>query len=263
MSRTRCTLIALTILASMTLVACGAYPAALQSPSSTAAPAIPPTATNTSPSQSPSATTPPAPPPQTAKTIVRPMQSEPIVIRSLKERIATSTVIVLGELTGQGEAFNAARDTSDRTKPATNLFGVGQVYHVRAIRYLKGTGPEILNVFQAEGMIDGDPATVTQDDIARAKAVYGYLPFEIGQQYVLFLNPFRGVDVDDTYYGGSAGAASPWRFALAKNGELVAEGPGIGELMQPGWEYAPRPLATFTAQVEQLVQAEKDSTPTK
>ena len=118
---------------------CGSNPPMSQQTSNTV---------QTSPHQEPTQTTrlPSAANPTGIQPQPQAAQSEYHIVPSLKERIATSKIIVIGELIDQGEVINAARDTSDRTQPAANLFGVGQVYHVRVARYLKGTGPNTLNI---------------------------------------------------------------------------------------------------------------------
>lgn len=197
----------------------------------------------------------------TVPTIQRTFDDNYVFVHSLKERVAKSTLIVVGEVLDTGEVINLSRDVTDRTKPATDSFGVGQVYQVNATRYLKGTDTDTLNIINLEGFLPkANPATVTQVEIAQAKAAAAYPPLQIGQTYVFFLEPFTGVDFKGTYFIGSLGY--PWRFKLAPDSTMVAEGP-TGPIFGPEPDFAPQPLADLLPQVEQLVQAEKDSAPTK
>ena len=185
--------------------------------------------------------------------------SDYLTVSSMQERVAKSSFIIVGEITGSGEVINASRDVDDRNKPASDSFGVGQVYHCHVIRYLKGTGPETLNIVQVEGFAPhANAASITQKDIEQLKASYDSVPFQTGTTYVLFLEPFQGIDVKDNYYSGALGL--PWRFELLSNGRTQAEGPHDARI-SPDFGYDPN--TPQVAQIEQLVQAEKTSAPTK
>ena len=184
-----------------------------------------------------------------------------VFVHSLKERVTKSTVIVLGTVRDTGEIINLSREVSDWTKPAANGFSVGQVYHIQVTRYLKGAGPDTINIINQEGGLPTvNAASVKPEDIAQLKATAGYVPLHIGTTYLFFLDPFTGVDFPGTYYIGSNGY--PWRFALRLDNTLEADAPH-GPMRDVVPEFAPRPLAELLTQVDQLVQAEKAAAPTK
>lgn len=186
-------------------------------------------------------------------------ESSYITVRSLKERIAREPVVVIGQITGTGEVINMARDIYDNTKPAPDLFGVGQVYTFKVQRYLKGTGPNELNVANPEGLISADPATVTAADIQRAKedSGYGNEAFQIGATYLLLLHRLDGFDPSHNYF---TGGIHPWRFVVASAGNLTMEAPG-GVFSQLPADFIPHPDAPLLPQVEQIIREQQTATP--
>jgi hypothetical protein len=205
----------------------------------------------------------PAADPTMIASVVQHQEDMFIFVHSLKERVAKSTVIVLGDVRDTGEIINLSREVSDWTKPATNGFSVGQVYHIQVTRHLKGASPDTISIINQEGGLPiVNPASITPAHIAQLKATGGYVPLKIGTTYLFFLDPFTGVDFSGTYYIGGAGAIYPWRFALAPDSTLEADGPH-GPMGDVEPEFAPRPLAELLTQVDQLVQAEKAGAPTK
>ena len=201
--------------------------------------------------------------PAAALPSVQHLDNNYVFVHSLKERIAKSTLIVIGQVRETAEVINLSRNVEDITKPATDSFSVGQVYHVQATRYIKGSGPDVLNLINLEGdPVQTDSAAVTDVQMKQSKANATYPPLRIGQNYLLFLDPFVGVDFTGTYFIGGAGAIYPWRFMVSSNGMMVAEGPA-GTLLSPEPDFAPRPLAELLPQIEQLVNAAPSATPAK
>lgn len=182
-----------------------------------------------------------------------------IVDASLKESIAHSEIIVIGEVIGVGEMFNSHRDVQDQTKPARDTFGVGQEYVLQVQRYLKGSGPDVLTIVQTEGAVWSPPESVTQTDIERARAAQGVPQFEKGKLYLLLLKSLAAYHPEKAYY---AGQGLPWRFALAPDGTGVMEAPS-GALASIPQDFIPRPDAPLIPQIEQLIQAETNATPTQ
>src|SRR6266545_6585840 len=141
------------------------------------------------------ATVQPPPPTGTTKStsVSTSTQSSVVVItnyvtsQSLKETVTQSEIIVLGNVIGTGEVINTSRDTQDHTKPSRDSFDIGQVYDFQVQRYVKGSGPLVLKVAQAEGVILRPQSGVTQADIDRAKAADDHVPFNTGTTYLLFL----------------------------------------------------------------------------
>jgi hypothetical protein len=172
------------------------------------------------------------------------------IVRSLKERVATASVIAVGQISDMDGVINGARDVNDINKAASDLYGVMQSYRFQVQRYLKGSGQDIIDVVQVEGMIDGDPALVTQADIDQAKKAYDYIPFRVGTTYLLFLDRQDYLHLERDYYGPAFG--HPWRFIIASDGAPQLEVPE-GALR----EMSPDFTSSLTlSQIEQLIQAE-------
>lgn len=177
------------------------------------------------------------------------------IVRSLKERVATASVVAVGQISGKGGVINGARDVTDMNKPASDLYGVMQIYQFQVQRYLKGSGQDMIDVVQVEGMIDGDPASVTQADIDQAKKAYDYIPFQIGTTYLLFVDRQDYLHLDQDYYGPAFG--HPWRFIIASDGSAQLEVPE-GALR----EMSPDFTSSLTlSQIEQLIQSEQTPGP--
>ncbi len=167
---------------------------------------------------------------------------------------------VLGNVIGTGEIINSSRDTQDHTKPSSASFDIAQVYHFQVQRHLKGSGPLVLKVAQAEGVILRPQNAVTQADIARAKTADDHVPFNIGTTYLLFLRRVASYPdyPDKDYY---AGPAEPWRIALSADGKGVIEAPQGALLALPS-DFIPDHNMPLLPQIEQAIQAEQDATPT-
>ncbi len=170
-----------------------------------------------------------------------------VTANSLRELVASSTLIIVGQLSGTGETINLARNPDDITQPDPNILSFGQVYRVTVERYLKGTGERILNVVQPEAFLT-ERMPKTQANIANAKANYKYIPFHSGTKYLLFLEPILGFP-NQHYF---TGPAHPWRFILPDAGNAEPESP---------WDLAkqvfpPRPVTTLLRETEQLVKGQ-------
>ena len=139
-----------------------------------------------------------------------------VYVHSLKERVAKAQLIVVGTVREPAEVINMNRNVEDITKPASDSFGVGQVYKIHIIHYIKGTGQDIINIMNLEGDVLGASATITQAQIDQAKATRRYKPLEISTTYLFFLDPFKGIDFQGTYYVGSLGY--PWRMRADADG---------------------------------------------
>lgn len=179
-----------------------------------------------------------------------------VIPPSLKERISISNVIIIGQVTSLGEVINSARDTEDQTKTSTEMMSLGQIYRLEVQQYLKGAGPDILEVLQSEGTIFKAPETVTQADIAEAKTMSVALPMRQGVTYLLFLKRLDGYGFDKEYY---TGGLEPWRYVLASDGNATIEAPQDA-IDQIPFGFIPDRDAPLLPQVEQLIQAEQ---PTK
>jgi hypothetical protein len=168
---------------------------------------------------------------------------------SFEESVASAEIIVIGEIIGLGETFNSQRDVADNTKPATDGFGVGQEYFFEVQRYLKGSGSTTLTVVQTEGGVRARPATVTEADIARARAASSVPPLVKGTRYLLLLRSIARYYPGKDYYTGQA---EPWRFELSSDGRATMISPaGLGV------DFAPDQVAELVGQVEQVVRAQQ------
>ncbi len=214
------------------------------------------------------ATVQPPPPTGTTKStsVSTSTQSSVVVItnyvtsQSLKETVTQSEIIVLGNVIGTGEVINTSRDTQDHTKPSRDSFHIAQVYHFQVQRYLKGSGPLVLNVAQAEGVIQSPQNGVTQADIDRAKATDDHVPFNTGTTYLLFLRRFPSSYPDYPNKDYYAGPSEPWRIALSADGKGVIEAPQEA-LLALRSDFIPDPDMPLLPQIEQVIRAEQAAKP--
>lgn len=184
---------------------------------------------------------------------------EYVTVPSLKARIATAPIIIIGQITGTGEVINMARDIYDISKPAPDMFGVGQVYHFQVQQYLKGSGPDTLNIVQPEGQVIADPVTVTAADIqqSRTNSAYEYTAFQTGTTYLLFLHQVEGFDPANNYF---TGAFHPWKFIVGGDGSMTMEAPR-GVFLQLPADFIPDADAPLLPQIKQAIQAEQAAQP--
>lgn len=177
-----------------------------------------------------------------------------IAVRSLEELVDKSTVIVVGQMTDKGGVFNFSRDVNDLTRPDPNRYGVAQIYHFEVERYIKGDGHAILNVVQSEGVIHGDSASVTAEQISdaqrRSAQDQTHVPIRADTRYLLFLRPLGGFERE----GYLTGTAHPFRFVL-EGAEAKPESPWSGATVA----FPPTRAEALLGQVEALVQAEGQS----
>jgi len=183
-----------------------------------------------------------------------------VTSQSLKETVTQSEIIVLGNVIGTGEVINTSRDTQDHTKPSRDSFDIGQVYDFQVQRYVKGSGPLVLKVAQAEGVILSPQSGVTQADIDRAKAADDHVPFNTGTTYLLFLRRFPSSYPDYPDKDYYAGPSEPWRIALSADGKGVIEAPKEALLEIPS-DFIPDHNMPLLPQIEQVVQAEQVTKP--
>lgn len=172
------------------------------------------------------------------------------VPKSLADLVARSEVIVIGSMSDRGEIFNTARDQNDSTKEDPQRFHVGQMYHVRVDRYLKGGGEHRITVVQVEGWIDG-PTPRTKENIEKARAQHRqHVPLRPDTRYLMFLVPGGSrARFGQDYF---APPYQPWRFTVPPGGDAEPESPWHGAKGM----FPPRPAAEFIAEVERLVGAQ-------
>jgi hypothetical protein len=167
-------------------------------------------------------------------------------VTSLADQTAQSSVITIGTVRELGGRVNLARDPADPGQTATDTFQIGQVYVFDVQRYIKGSGPQTLNIVQQEGFIDAAPASVEPRDVEQAILLYRHIPLTPGASYVLFLNPLDGFADDNSYFTGKG---EPWRFILPTNGSAAPESSA-----QLSPDFAARSSTQLIQQIEQLVQ---------
>jgi hypothetical protein len=102
-------------------------------------------------------------------------------------------------------------------------------------------------------MIFKAPETVTQADIAEARALSVALPMRMEVTYLLFLKRLDGYGFDKEYY---TGGLEPWRYVLAPDGNATIEAPEDAIEQIPA-DFIPNPSAPLLPQVEQLINAEQ------
>ena len=157
--------------------------------------------------------------------------SDPAIVGSLDELVERSPLIVTGRVSGKGGMLNTIRLEEDPTKPDPHQFGAGQVYTLEVEEYIKGSGAETLGVVNPEGYLssrDGAPVDLPESEaeIDCLRAAYlDYMPLQVGERYLFFLNisPYYDPEVD--YAGTSWG--HPWRFLLPVDGRARPESPHV------------------------------------
>jgi hypothetical protein len=170
--------------------------------------------------------------------------SSSAIVGSLGQRVVRSSIIVIGHVQGRGGVVNLATDQIDHAKPERRFFAIGQVYQVTVERYLKGSGPDTIELLQDQGIVrEGTP--VTQESIEQAHARSTYIPMQPGARYLFFL--YRAELYGKTYY---ASDYYPGRYALPEGGIARIEA-------APGFErgFPAMPSAELITEVERLIQA--------
>lgn len=169
-------------------------------------------------------------------------------VKSLQERAALAEVIVVGDIVALGEVINSAFQVGDRTKPANDLFGVGQEYVFQVQRYIKGAGPNELVLLNDEGTVRLPPEKVTAQDIAQAKLCNVNPPFKQATTYLLFLNTIRYHNGKDYYYK----AELPSRYIIQADDQVMMDEPVQAEMQMPQDLFS-QPGKPFLAEVERAV----------
>ena len=134
-----------------------------------------------------------------------------IVRTSFEELEEEATVIVIGTGTGESRPM-------DELEPGTN-FGVA--YQVEVERYLKGTGPDMLQVYNKEGCISNTRGPGGKQ--LRGPWVDALSPIREGARYLFFLRPHPHLPDPDVM----TRVAHPSRFLL-DGGTASPDGPWPG-----------------------------------
>lgn len=154
---------------------------------------------------------------------------DPAIVGSLEEQVEISPMIVIGRVEVEAGIVNSARLQEDPTQPDPHAFSVGQVYRVNVGEYLKGSGSETLNIINSEGWQssrDGSPVELPESDAELdciRTAYQSYLPLQVGERYLFFVDMADYFDPDIEYAGTSFG--HPWRFLLPEGGVARPESP--------------------------------------
>jgi hypothetical protein len=175
------------------------------------------------------------------------------IAQSLEEVIKGSTVIVIGELQEKGETINMARDIDNPAKPSSRIFIIGQVYNFQVKIYLKGSGSDVIEVVQPEGVINTSASSITREQIEQAQLFdvsYGTTPFIAGNEYILLLEPLDASDKRNAYLTGSI---HPWRFVVSPNGDILTDAPEQ-VVREIGLNFSPLSMTEFLSKVSQIVQ---------
>lgn len=172
------------------------------------------------------------------------------IATSLEEMIEDSEIVFVGTVIGPNEIVNQARDTSDVTEEDPRIFIVGQVYAVSVEQYVKGDGPDILNVVQSEGLIYNDDKPVSlpdeQEEIEAIKVRYGEKPIKTEATYLFFVDRLQGFDPRLDYVAATAGY--PTRFLLSEEGIATPESP----IEEANSLFEPRPVTELLEEAESL-----------
>lgn len=234
------------------LVACGS-----PEPQGPAAAESTQTSTAAEPTQTPTAVE-PAPTPTYACPDDIPITVEdPAIIWSLEERVEISPMIVIGRVEAEAGIVNTVRLEEAPTTPDPNDFGLGQVYRVNVEEYIRGSGPATLNVVNAEGYLpsrDGSPVELPESDaeLDCIRAAYqSYLPLQVGERYLFFLQTAEYFDPDVEYAFTSLG--HPWRYLLPEGGQGRPESP----YQEANDAYPVMPSEEFVETVTALIAASR------
>lgn len=178
-----------------------------------------------------------------------------VTAQSFEQLVAESTVICIGEMTGLGETFNMARNPQDTTQPDPNILGLGQVYHFRVERYLKGQSSNTIDIVQVEAFLT-NRVPWTPENIEKAKAKDSHIPLRLGVKYLYFLRPLQDFPDKQNYF---VGTRHPWRFILPDKGNAEPESPWSGAKQV----FRSRPSAEVIGEVEFWVNGGRVPTPTR
>jgi hypothetical protein len=183
----------------------------------------------------------------TVVPIVGLSDQHPLVVTTLSQLAAPSSLVVIGKVSGLGEIVNEARDPNDPSKPDSHLFIVGQIYHLTVESYLKGQGSNNLDFVATEGVLTAtDPLnTPTSQYFEQAKAKDQHIPLVIGERYLLFLSP-EPAFMTQHYFGITK---DKWGYKLPLNGTAHLQ-----SFDSEAKKYFPdRPSADLVTEVKQII----------
>ena len=145
-----------------------------------------------------------------------------VIFTSFEKLAREATTIVIGTGTGKQESqTHQGRDPNNPSEVDPNYAGLGVAYQVEVERYLKGAGPDVLPVYQAEGSLITYTKGVSKGQQVRSVDKAAEFPIREGVRYLFFLTRM-------TYYPDlMTGVAQPSRFVL-DGGMANADGPWEG-----------------------------------
>ncbi len=167
-----------------------------------------------------------------------------VIFTSFEKLAREATAIVIGTGTGKQESqTHQGRDPNNPSEVDPNYAGLGVAYQVEVERYLKGAGPDVLSVYQAEGSLITHTKGLSRGQQVRTVDKAAEFPIREGIRYLFFLKPM-------TYYPDlMTGVAHPPRFVLDV-GKASPDGPweGAPEYFPPG------PESDLIGTVEEIVR---------
>jgi hypothetical protein len=142
------------------------------------------------------------------------VQSSAVVYTTMEEITNEASTIIIGRPVGERGIVNTARDPNDLSKPDSEYFGIGQVYEVEVISYIKGEAANTLYVIQSHGQARISSQELSESDIEQGRQRENIIPLSLNENYVMFLNPAEYAYGDfpiDQLFGGRG---HPWRFRI-------------------------------------------------
>jgi hypothetical protein len=160
---------------------------------------------------------------------------------SVEALVSGAKTIVVAKVTGTGPTFNSRRASEKPGAPASgDDYSIAQVYNLQVEQYLKGSGPQAINVMQHEGDLPGGmEPTAARLKVARSKA--DCVPIQVGGRYVFLLGPSLQVPELKNLEVHALATRLPQAFALSSDGNASPHGaqdPYLDRMFPKGPEQA-------------------------
>ena len=151
------------------------------------------------------------------------VQSSRVVYATMEELLKHTDIVIIGRPVGEQGIINTDRNPQDLTRTDPEHFGIGQVYEVEVIRYIKGEGPATLFVVQYQGWVDLDSQELPEGEIGQVVVGEKIIPLTLNERYVMFLfyseYAYEGYPTEQL----AGGVGHPWRFRIDEQDCLQAE----------------------------------------
>ena len=82
----------------------------------------------------------------------------------MEDLLKHTDIVIIGRPVGEKGIINTAREVSDLSKTAADMFSIGQVYEVEVIRYIKGEGKQLVCSPTSRNGVSRHPRVISKRD---------------------------------------------------------------------------------------------------